>query len=194
MYVVYEKLWSHTFSREMFKFCKSTQRLDTVWYFSFSITQSVWKLSLTQEGYLCSCYWIMNFKQISNTFLLKQQTVHFQFPKSWRYVPPSAGPVSSLLDPVCPVGSVRDTQQPITYSHSHNIFILIKISFKTYLMWKWTTMVVWVLQRPRRWGVLSAAASRGQLCTGLHQQHSQIKKWSQMICYYHTDLWFHPIC
>ena len=68
--------------------------LDTVWYFSFSITQSVWELSLTQEEYLCSCYWIMSFKQISNTFPLKQQTVHFQFP--WQCVPPSAGPVSCL--------------------------------------------------------------------------------------------------
>lgn len=73
-----------------------TAHLDTVWYLLFfSIAHPVWELSLTQEECLCKCCWIMNFKQISKTFPLKQQTTYFQFPKKRWCVPPC--PVSSSV-------------------------------------------------------------------------------------------------
>lgn len=136
------------------------QRLDTVWYFSFSIIQAVWKLSLIQEEYLCSCYWIMNFKQISNTFPLKQQTVDFQFPRSWQCVPPS--PVG-LVCPVKPVCNRHMTE------HFHTFHAKpLKGNF-------WLNVLDLKPAGAVESVVLLVVATRGQLCTGLQEAHCQIK-------------------
>lgn len=112
------------------------QCLDTVWCFPFSITQSDWKLSPTQEEYLCLCYWIMNFKQISNTFPLKKQTVYFQFPKKLTVC---SSLCSSCLLLRGPGLSVTDNN--LEHSHTHKCsyftFLKVKFRFNVLLIWKW---------------------------------------------------------
>lgn len=149
-----------------------------VFFFFFKQHNKSEKLSLTQEVYLCSCYWIMSFKQVSNTRLLKQQTVHFQFPKSWRCVPPSQ--VLSPLrgaGPSCPVCTICNT---VARGHEMS-FCWRKLSDWTFSQFG-RCCVGGVLQMlGREFVAVPLVATRGQLCTGGHEARCDIK--------HHTSKW-----
>lgn len=86
-----------------------------------SVAQPVWGPSLTREVCLCTCCWIMlNFKQISSTFSLKQQTTYFQFPKSCPCVPPC--PVSSLSVSQSGAHQQRSIKKIITLNKNTGFF------------------------------------------------------------------------